>query len=70
MIFPSVFGLEGLHPMYCFCAARSRSGNDRIDLFDKVATDDRSMISMYVDCECDVMSLAAYLRVGVTTSGI
>jgi hypothetical protein len=35
---------------------------------DKVAADGCSIISMYVDCEFDVLSLAAYLRVGVTTS--
>jgi hypothetical protein len=35
--------------------------------FDKVAADGHSMISMYVDCGFDALSLAAYPRVGVTT---
>jgi hypothetical protein len=37
---------------------------------DKVAVDGRSMISMYVDCGFNVVSLAAYPRSGVTTSGM
>jgi hypothetical protein len=37
---------------------------------DKVAIVGRSMISMYDDCVFDVLSLAAYPRVGVTTSGM
>jgi hypothetical protein len=37
---------------------------------DKVAANGRSMFSMYVNCGFDVLSLATYPRVCVTTSGM
>jgi hypothetical protein len=37
---------------------------------DKVVADGHSIISVYVNCGFDVLSLAAYPRAGVTTSGM